>query len=56
MTRALLTRQELEQEMTAADHALRVALLVDDTEAADEAGERFDRAMEQWRHLTEKHQ
>jgi hypothetical protein len=55
MTRALLTQAELEAEMTAADLALRDALRRDDIAAADQAGVRFDTALEQWRLLTEKH-
>lgn len=54
MTRAALTRAELEAEMTAADHALREALRDDDTAAADQAGERFDHALQQWRQVTQR--
>jgi hypothetical protein len=54
MTRAMRTRTELEAEMVAADLEYRMALVADDTEAADVAGERFDRAMEQWRRIPEQ--
>ena len=49
MVEPLPTRVELEAEMTAADLDYRMALLADDIARADQAGERFDRAMALWR-------
>lgn len=51
MSKALPTRAELEAEMTAADLDYRLALLADDTAAADAAGDRFDTAMALWQQI-----